>query len=577
MTKRVLSVKIRQKLAIAPVLIVVAAMSLGLLVWTMTGVQDKALETIYHGNFVTKQLVSDLGATLVAVDSGVYRSLTWQNAGAGDTVVKDSIDATVKLIDGIAGQLDRLDQRVGSDDQDRAAMAEVRAGATAYTKKAREVLDMVDTDPAMAVTMLRQAERLAGTVERTVAAWSDQQRRDTDALVTSVQGKSRQSLLLFTLIMTTAFGAATAIIMAVGHGIAGSIATMTGVMTRLAAGDYAAEIPGFDRRDEVGDMARAVQVFKSNGIETETLRHSQEEDRRRAAAETTAAVEAMAAIFERTVSAKVAEVEAASDGIANTAQTMAARSQQSGGRSMEVGAAAEITTERAAAASDATRQLALSVNEIAGQVALSSDIARKAVEDVDATAQRMGGLADSVKTIGEVVQLISDIASQTNLLALNATIEAARAGDAGKGFAVVANEVKGLANQTAKATEDISRLINAVQDSTRAMVGSIESVVGTIRSLDQASSAIASAVREQETATHAIASNINEVAAQAGAVSKSVTALAKSSAMACSGTVRVIWSANTLGLVVNDLRTEAVQFLSSVRNAERGDRVTLFE
>ena len=571
------NVKIKQKLAVAPVLIIAAALSLGLLVWSMTSAQDRALETIYHGNFIKKQMVSELGATLVAIDSGIYRSLTWQNAGADDAVVKDSISTTVKLVDGIAGQLDQLDAQIGAVEADRTAMAEVRTGANAYIKKARDVLDMIDTDPAMAVTMLRQAERLAGTVEKAVAGWSERQKRDTDALVASVQSESRRSLTLFTLITTVAFGAATLLIMLVGHGISGSIATMTRVMTRLAGGDYAVEVVGSNRRDEVGDMARALQVFKSNGIETEALRKSQEEGRQKAAAEKIAAVEAMADIFERTVSAKVAAVEGASNGITNTAQTMAARSQQSGGRSMEVGASAEITTERAAAASDATRQLAQSVNEIAAQVVQSSDTARLAVEEVNATAQRMGGLADSVKAIGEVVKLINDIASQTNLLALNATIEAARAGDAGKGFAVVANEVKGLANQTAKATEDIARQINAVQDSTRAMVGSIESVVETIRSLDRASSAIADAVREQETATHAIAANIDEVAVQAGAVSKSVTSLARTSTMACSGTVRVIWSAETLGKVVDELRTEAVQFLRSVRNAEQTERVTLFD
>jgi len=571
------NVKIKQKLAVAPVLIVAAALSLGLLVWSMTSAQDRALETIYHGNFIKKQMVSELGATLVAIDSGIYRSLTWQNAGADDAVVKDSIGTTVKLVDGIAGQLDQLDAQIGAVEADRTAMAEVRTSATAYTKKARDVLDMIDTDPAMAVTMLRQAERLAGTVEKTVANWSERQKRDTDALVASVQSESRRSLTLFTVIMTVAFGAATLLIMLVGHGISGSITTMTRVMARLAGGDYAVEVTGSDRHDEVGDMARALQVFKSNGIETEALRQSQEEERRRADAEKTAAVEAMAGVFESTVSAKVAAVEEASNGISNTAQTMAARSQQSGGRSMEVGAAAEITTERAAAASDATRQLARSVNEIAAQVVQSSEMARLAVEEVNATAQRMSGLTDSVKAIGEVVKLINDIASQTNLLALNATIEAARAGDAGKGFAVVANEVKGLANQTAKATEDIARQISAVQDSSRAMAGSIESVVETIRSLDHASSTIADAVREQETATHAIASNIDEVAVQAGAVSKSVSSLARTSTMACSGTVRVIWSAETLGKVVNELRTEAVQFLRSVRNAEQTGRVTLFD
>jgi methyl-accepting chemotaxis protein len=244
---------------------------------------------------------------------------------------------------------------------------------------------------------------------------------------------------------------------------------------------------------------------------------------------------------------------------------MANRSEKSGGRSLEVGEAAEITTARAAAVSEATRQLALSINEIAQQVGHSSQIAQKAVEDVNATARQMSDLSTAVQAIGNVVQLINDIAAQTNLLALNATIEAARAGEAGKGFAVVAGEVKNLANQTAKATEEISIQVAAVQGSTRQMTASIEGVVETMRTIDHISGSIASAVQQQEATTHDIASNIDEVAHQADEVSRSVSHLAKASAVACAGTVRVIWSAKTLTQVVGDLNDEAESFLKSVR------------
>ena len=390
-------------------------------------------------------------------------------------------------------------------------------------------------------------------------------------LSSSLSAAKERTELHKVLVWLVGFGIGATIVSVLGIGsiltrvITHPIGRMTTLMGRLADGDTSVEIEAVDRKDEVGDMARTVQVFKDHMLEAEALRSTQEAERLRAAAERAVAMREMADHFESTVKTKVAEVGASTSGIQNTAQSMATRSEKSGGRSIEVGEAAGITTERAAAVSEATRQLALSVNEIAQQVGHSSQIAQKAVDDVNATARQMVDLSTAVQAIGNVVQLINDIAAQTNLLALNATIEAARAGEAGKGFAVVAGEVKNLASQTAKATEEISLQVAAVQGSTREMTSSIEGVVETIRTIDQISGAIASAVKEQEATTRDIASNIDEVARQAGEVSRSVSHLSKASAMACAGTIRVIWSAGTLTSVVKDLNDEAELFLRSVR------------
>ncbi|MBI3446018.1 MAG: HAMP domain-containing protein [Magnetospirillum sp.] len=385
------------------------------------------------------------------------------------------------------------------------------------------------------------------------------------AAETQAEAVAARAQLVLQSVMIGGFILILAIGLWIGRSIEHPISSIAKVMKALAGGDKDSAIPAQERRDEVGEMARAVQVFHDAMVEADTLRSAQEEDHRRAEAEKAAALLALANDFEASVKTKVAEVDKATGGIRQTAQGMAGRSERSGSRSLDVGEAVRITTERAAGAAAATRQLAIAVNEIARQVTHSTEIAQKTVEDVNDTAQQMGGLANSVQAIGEVVKLINDIAAQTNLLALNATIEAARAGEAGKGFAVVANEVKNLANQTARATEEIARQVNDVQESSRGMASSITSVVDIIRSLDEVSSAIASAVQEQEAATREIAGDIDEVAKQAEMVSASVGELSRASAMTCAGTVRVIWSAKSLTGVVDTLTGETDNFLVRVR------------
>ena len=340
---------------------------------------------------------------------------------------------------------------------------------------------------------------------------------------------------------------------------------LTTAMTDLADGDLGTEVPYTGSADEIGTMAKAVDVFKAHGLENERLRTAQDEQRERAELEKAAALDQIGHEFEMTVRSKVNDVAKSTASIDATSNRMAQQSEQSGGRSIDVGDAAHHTLELASVVASATQELINSVGEIAQQVGRSAGIASQAVRDVSATSARMEGLSQSVRAIGEIVQMITDIASQTNLLALNATIEAARAGDAGKGFAVVANEVKALANQTSRATEDITRQVNAIQGSAQEMSSSILGIADTIRAIDEVSTGIAGAVEEQEAATREIAHNIERVAQEAKNVTSCVTVLAKASTASCAGTVRVIWNAISLKDAVASLDQEVGLFLGRLR------------
>ncbi|OAN55957.1 hypothetical protein A6A04_10350 [Paramagnetospirillum marisnigri] len=332
----------------------------------------------------------------------------------------------------------------------------------------------------------------------------------------------------------------------------------------LLAGVIVSDI---DRPDQLGTVARGIARAKETFLRVHQLEEERRNAERAAEMDKLLALTTLADHFESTVKARVLEVSKASSSIGRTAHSMASQSEKSGGCSMALGDIANKTTERAAVVSAATRQLASSINGIAHQVRQSTEIAGRAVSQANSTSDQMRDLSRTVHSIEEIVSLINAIAAQTNLLALNATIEAARAGEAGKGFAVVAGEVKNLATQTAKATEEISAQVAAVQDSTLQMTSAIDGVVSTIQAIDTVTATIAGEVQQQEAATRDIAANIDQVAQEANDVVDSVITLAKASTMACAGTVRVIWSSNSLSKVVHSLEGDVNHFMAEIRTS----------
>jgi methyl-accepting chemotaxis protein len=350
------------------------------------------------------------------------------------------------------------------------------------------------------------------------------------------------------------------------NGIAVPIIAMTDAMRRLAEGDKTVEIPAHGRQDEVGAMADAVEVFKRNAIEAERLAAEQEASRE-AQMKRAAAIETLTTDFDRNVSGVLEMVSGACEEMNATAQTLSATAEQTTRQATAVAAATEQASTSVQTVASAAEELSASIGEIGRQVETSSNIAHTAAEEAQRANTIVQELAQSSARIGEVVDMITDIANQTNLLALNATIEAARAGDAGKGFAVVAGEVKNLANQTARATEEIGQQIGAVQESTKNVVAAIGGIVERIGELSQISATIASAVEEQTAAATEIARNVQQAAAGTQEVSSNIGGVSQAAGETGAASTQVLSASRSLSGESEQLKGLVVGFLEGVRAA----------
>jgi methyl-accepting chemotaxis protein len=469
-----------------------------------------------------------------------------QRAEAG---FKETIEAYERARAASAGgeeALDALRDRVLEYRSTFGQMRGVGRGVTASYERLRDRGEILIADINIAAEEANERRRLIGPT--------------VDALF-----KQIEQVALWLTAAALAIGAILAFFLA--RSIVTPVTAITRSMQRIAGGDLTSEIPARNRRDEIGAMAAALSVFRDALAQNRALEQEAEAKGREAEAEKRRAMRGLADEFEAKVGGMVRQLSTSSSELEATARSLSSTADATNVQSASAASAAGQTSANVQAVATATEELSASAEEIGGQVTQSATKSTTAVEQARQTNVLVKELSHAAQRIGEVVRMISDIAGQTNLLALNATIEAARAGEAGKGFAVVATEVKGLADQTAKATEEISTQISAVQETTEKAVVAIAAITAQVEEMSVIATSVASAVEEQQAATREIARNVNEAARGTEDVTTNIAQVREAAGHTGSVSSQVLSSANELSRNADELQAEIGSFLANVRAA----------
>ncbi|MCP5364444.1 MAG: HAMP domain-containing protein [Hyphomicrobiales bacterium] len=431
----------------------------------------------------------------------------------------------------------------------------------------------IDEGPAGGNPMMAEfdgvAEKMNAELEKLIQLTGQLRERSLSSLrsvVTDILAGSKRMEIITIVLAFIGFMVTSVAAWLLVVSISKPVRMLTKTMQVLANEDTQVEIPGANRRDEIGEMAQAVQVFKDNAIERERLQAEQAKEQE-AREKRARRMDELTAGFDRSVAVVLEALGASATQMQSTSQSMSATAEETNHQATSVAAASEQATTNVQTVATAAEELSASISEISRQVSDSAKMTRGAADEAEKTQVAVKSLADAAEKIGAVVELITDIAAQTNLLALNATIEAARAGEAGKGFAVVASEVKTLANQTAKATEEISAHINGVRSEISGTVGAIEGIVGTIGRINEIAASIASAVEEQGVATQEIARNVEQAAAGTQEVSSNISGVTQAAGETGHAATQVFDAAMELTNQSANMRQCVETFLSDVRAA----------
>ncbi len=529
---------------------------------------------------VIASIWSEFSVSSVGDDFVRYRHIALQSNQAG-RVQANLLEARVSvkqfLLTGESAAAKNVDDRLASaitlndelvallDTDEMIEVAQVAAESLkAYRAAFAKVATMSAGDPARDQIVTDTLDTIGPMVAENLEDLKLTVKHEQDEIGPRAAKAASQAVIITAIVAVVALILGVFAAWKIGSGISRPIQQITDAMKELAGGNKQTDIPGQDRFDEIGDMSKAVLVFKENMIRAEELAAQEAEavKRRERRAEK---INELTADFDQDMSVILKALASAATEMQSTATGMSSTAEETSRQSSIVAAAAEQASTNVQTVASATEQLSASISEITQQVSQSSSVANRAVEDAEKTNTQIRGLAEAAQKIGDVVGLISDIAEQTNLLALNATIEAARAGDAGKGFAVVAAEVKNLATATSRATEDITNQITGIQNETDGAVTAIGTISSTIAEISEISATIASAVEEQGAATLEITRNVQEASVGTTEVTSNIVSVNEAAGSTGAAAEQVLSAASELSRESEGLRHKVEDFLAAVR------------
>jgi methyl-accepting chemotaxis protein len=560
------NISLTWKVQLAPAFLILMLIGVGAYALQALRANQASVDALVSGPIRQSEVVNDLTTAAWMAHAKLYRLA----ATAANEKDEKKVEAMAKEASSAAARISEALKAVeGAHGEFKPETLEkLKAAVAGYLKQSKNAIEMADGDAGSALMFIKGAERNFVEIEKLTDDLITRSSESKDREIARAGMKlAEEQLTLMAVLLVVAF-AGVVFSFLIGRNISRPVVAMSRAMRELAIGNFEVQLPGLDRKDEVGQMGHAIQEFKVQAVakaERETA--EREEKNRELAAARRTELHSLAERFETAVSNIIENVGAASGELENSAVVLTRSSAATQELSTVVAAASEETSTNVQSVASATEEMAGSINEIGRQVADSNRIANEAVDQAQKTDARIAQLSLAASRIGDVTKLITTIAEQTNLLALNATIEAARAGDAGRGFAVVAQEVKALASQTAKATSEISTQIAGMQAATQDSVLAIKEISGTIGRVSEIAAAIAAAIEEQGAATQEIARNVQQAALGSTQVATSIADVNRGAGDTGSASAQVLSSAQLLSNENKRLKAEVVKFLATVRAA----------